>query len=54
MNYNLTQLNIAKMIAPIDDPIMMDFVNNLERINVITIKNDFTIEDMIDYNVMSI
>jgi hypothetical protein len=33
MHYNLAQLNIAKMLAPIDDPIMFEFVNNLERIN---------------------
>ena len=31
--YNLAQVNIAKMLAPIDDPIMADFVNNLDRIN---------------------
>jgi len=30
---HLAQINIAKMLAPIDDPIMMDFVNNLDRIN---------------------
>ncbi|GAA3515866.1 DUF3291 domain-containing protein [Aquimarina addita] len=29
----LAQINIAEMLAPIDDPIMKDFVNNLDRIN---------------------
>ena len=33
--YNLAQVNIAKMLAPIDDPIMADFVNNLDRINAL-------------------
>ncbi len=33
--YYLAQVNIAKMLAPIDDPIMADFVNNLDRINTI-------------------
>ena len=33
MNYHLAQVNIAKMLAPLDDPIMADFVNNLDRIN---------------------
>jgi hypothetical protein len=33
--YNLAQVNIAKMLAPIDDPIMADFVNNLDRINTL-------------------
>jgi hypothetical protein len=33
--YNLAQVNIAKMLAPIDDPIMADFVNNLYIINEI-------------------
>ncbi len=31
----LAQLNIAEAIAPIDDPIMTDFVNNTERINAL-------------------
>ena len=35
MKYNLAQVNIAQMLAPIDDPVMSDFVNNLERINAI-------------------
>jgi hypothetical protein len=33
MNYHLAQVNIAKMLAPLDNPIMADFVSNLETIN---------------------
>ncbi len=32
---HLAQVNIAEMIAPIHDPIMADFVNNLDRINAL-------------------
>lgn len=31
--YHLAQLNIASMIAELDDPLMQDFVDNLEGIN---------------------
>ena len=31
--YHIAQLNLAKMRAPIDDPLMAEFVENLERIN---------------------
>ncbi|SFZ91958.1 protein of unknown function [Flaviramulus basaltis] len=31
--FYLAQVNIAKRLAPMDDPIMQDFVNNLDRIN---------------------
>ncbi|TSE11217.1 DUF3291 domain-containing protein [Aquimarina algiphila] len=31
----LAQVNIAEMLAPINDPIMEDFVNNLDRINAL-------------------
>ena len=31
--YHLAQVNIARMLAPIDSPIMADFVNDLDRIN---------------------
>jgi hypothetical protein len=33
--YHLAQVNIAAMRTPIDDPVMADFVNNLDRINAI-------------------
>ena len=31
--YHLSQVNIAKMLADVDDPIMKDFVDNLEAVN---------------------
>ena len=37
-NYHLAQVNIAKRLAPMDDPIMQDFVNNLDKINAIADK----------------
>lgn len=33
--YHLAQVNIARMLAPIDDPIMQDFVNQLPAINAL-------------------
>jgi hypothetical protein len=33
--YHLTQLNIARLKAPLDSPILADFVANLDRINAI-------------------
>ncbi len=33
--HHLAQVNIARMLAPIDSAIMADFVNNLDRINEI-------------------
>tara|TARA_R110002167_G_scaffold61125_1_gene172352 strand:+ start:595 stop:1068 length:474 start_codon:yes stop_codon:yes gene_type:complete len=33
--YQLAQVNIARMLAPMDSPVMLDFVNNLDRINEI-------------------
>ena len=39
MKYNLAEVNIAKMLAPMDDPIMQDFVNNVDRINAIAYKH---------------
>ncbi len=35
MEYQLAQLNIAKIKFPLDDPQMAGFVNNLDRINSI-------------------
>ncbi len=32
-NYLLAQVNIARLLAPIDSPVLLDFVNNLDRIN---------------------
>ncbi len=36
--YNLAQINIARMLAPIEGPVMVDFVNNLDRINALAEK----------------
>lgn len=33
--FHLAQLNIAKLLAPLDSPLLADFVANLERINAI-------------------
>lgn len=33
--YHLAQLNIARMVAPLDDPVMADFVAQLDAINAI-------------------
>ncbi|UCD59711.1 MAG: DUF3291 domain-containing protein [Flavobacteriaceae bacterium] len=33
MDYNLAQINIARMLAPLDSPVMKDFTDNLDRIN---------------------
>lgn len=35
MVLHLAQINIAKRLAPMDDPIMQDFVNSLDRINAL-------------------
>ena len=35
----IAQINIAKMKAPLDSPIMAEFVNNLDRINALAEKS---------------
>ena len=35
MPYHIAQVNIARMIAPLDSPVMKDFVDNLDRINAV-------------------
>jgi hypothetical protein len=35
MPYHIAQINIARMIAPLDSPAMHDFVSNLDRINTL-------------------
>jgi len=35
MQFQLAQINIAKMLAPLDNPVMKDFVDNLDRINML-------------------
>lgn len=39
MKYHLAQINIAKMIAPLDSPVMAEFVANLEPINSLAEKS---------------
>jgi len=34
-DYHIAQINIARMLAPLTDPVMADFVNNIDRINAI-------------------
>lgn len=31
--YQLAQLNLAQMVAPLDSPVRTEFVANLDRIN---------------------
>ena len=31
--YHLAQINVAKMKAPLDDPIMAEFANALDEVN---------------------
>lgn len=59
MDYDLAQLNIANMIVPIDDPVIKDFVDNLERINLLaedlegftgSLKIDFSNKDFLAHN----
>ena len=40
MNYHLAQVNIARMLGPIDSPVMVEFVNNLDRINAVADKSE--------------
>jgi len=40
MEYHLAQLNIARALAPMDSPIMADFVANLDRINSLAESSD--------------
>ncbi len=39
-NFHLAQVNIAKMLAPMDSPVMADFANNLDRINALAEKSE--------------
>ena len=42
MNYNLAQINIARMLAPLDSPVMKDFADSVDRINQLAeISNGF-------------
>jgi hypothetical protein len=33
--YHLAQLNVARLVAPLDDPALADFVANLDRLNAL-------------------
>lgn len=33
--YHLAQVNIARMLAPLDDPLMAEFVANLDKVNAL-------------------
>lgn len=48
--YHLAQVNIAKRLAPMDDPIMQDFVDNLDKINAIADVSDGFIWRLKDEN----
>lgn len=39
MTYHLAQINIAKLLEPIDSPLLEDFVGDLDRINEIADKS---------------
>jgi hypothetical protein len=38
-SYHLAEINIARMLAPLDDPIMAEFVSNLVPINTLAEKS---------------
>ena len=48
MKYYLAQVNIARMLAPLDDPSMLDFVNNLDRINKLAEQSEGFIWRLVD------
>ncbi len=44
----LAQVNIARMLAPLDDPVMTDFVNNLDRINAVAEQSEGFVWRLVD------
>lgn len=38
-DYHVAQINIARMLAPIDDPIMADFVAQLAPVNALAYRS---------------
>jgi len=40
MEFYLAQLNIGRILAPMDSPLMSDFVANLDRINALAERSD--------------
>ncbi|GAA4808932.1 DUF3291 domain-containing protein [Litoribaculum gwangyangense] len=48
--FHLAQINIAKRLAPMNDPIMQDFFNNVDRINGIAENSEGYVWRMLDDN----
>ena len=44
----LAQVNIARMLAPLDNPVMADFVNNLDRINAVAEQSEGFVWRLVD------
>jgi uncharacterized protein DUF3291 len=38
MNYHLAQINVSRLLAPLDDPQIAEFVAQLERVNALADK----------------
>lgn len=38
--YHIAQINIAKMLAPVDDPLLADFVSELDAVNALADQAD--------------
>ena len=49
MNYHLAQVNIAKMLAPLDNLVMADFVANLDQINQVAEASEGFVWRLQDY-----
>ena len=49
MDYKVAQVNIAKVLAPLDSPIMADFINNLDRINTLAESSSGFVWRLMDY-----
>lgn len=46
--YELAQVNIARMLAPLDDPLMKDFVDNLDEVNAAAEASDGFVWRLLD------
>ncbi len=47
-DFHLAQVNIAKMLAPIDSPVMKDFVDNLDLVNSLAEQSEGFIWRLVD------
>ena len=54
IKYNLAQVNIARMLAPIDGPVMADFVANLDIINQLAENSEGFVWRLNDENTTSV